>query len=245
MIRHFVSQDLNSSCVRLGERSANYLGRTLRLRAGSNIVLFNGLGIERQATITELRRDQVTLTLGEHQQPMAHSPLSITLVQGLAKGDAMDWIVQKATELGITKIWPATTAYSVVRLNPDRAARRLHHWQGIANSACEQSGRHQPTTIMPIRPLQEILDVLPDGGLKIALQPGCDSPLAGLEEVATNRVTVLLGPEGGLDDSDIALVDRAGFQCRHLGPRILRVETAATTACVLLQAAAGDLASSG
>ena len=245
MIRHFVSQNLQSSCVRLGKRSANYLGRTLRLKAGASVVLFNGEGLERLATITELRRHHVTLALGEHQQPLAHSPLSITLIQGLAKGGAMDWIVQKATELGITQIWPVTTAYGVVRLNADRAARRLDHWQSIANSACEQSGRHRPTTIMPVQTLQQVLDTLPEEGLKIALQPGCDKSLATLKKTRTDSVTVLVGPEGGLDDSDMALAGPAGFQCRHLGPRILRVETAAITACVLLQAAAGDLASSG
>jgi 16S rRNA (uracil1498-N3)-methyltransferase len=148
-IRLFLDRDLTGNVLSLDGREAHYLGRVLRLERGTELVAFNGRGAERQAAVRALTKRGGELDLGARLPPLPPSPLDLTLLQGIAKAEAMDLIVQKATELGVRRIVPAQSAYGVVRLDDERAARRTEHWQRIAQSACEQSGRHEPPLIDP------------------------------------------------------------------------------------------------
>ncbi len=241
LVRHFVSLSLQGARVTLDARSANYLTTTLRLGTGAQVVLFDGAGTERWATITGSSRGKVELELGEAIPVQPPSPLSIHLIQALPKGDAMDMAVQKATELGVARILPVTTEFGVVKLPAERRQRRLVHWQHIARSACEQCGRHFPPQIEPPLSLQECLAGLTTTGLRLVLDPGAVRPLARVAANGHDEMTLLVGPEGGLSDGDLELAVNHGFESYSLGPRILRTETAAMAACTVLQCRGGDL----
>lgn len=176
--------------------------------------------------------------------PLPESPLELSLLQAVAKGEAMDLIVQKAAELGVKSIYPVLTDFGVVRLDDTRAARRTDHWQKIAQSACEQSGRHYPPTINLPRRLADALARVPSEGIRVTLDPSGAETLHGvaLGAGAVSRLSLLVGPEGGLSGSELDQADGAGFRRVSLGPRILRTETAALAACTLAQALWGDLA---
>jgi len=241
LVRHYVNQALQGQQIALDGRSANYLTATLRLSVGAQVVLFNGAGVERWATIAALGRGRVDMELGEATQVQAPSPLTIHLIQALAKGDAMDTAVQKATELGVARILPVTTQYSVVKLSEERRQRRLAHWQNVAYSACEQCGRHYPPLIDALLPLTDCLAGLTVAGPRVLLDPSGHKPLSDLVPGRPGEVTLLIGPEGGLSTTDCAIAAEHGFEAYSLGPRILRTETAAMAACALLQSRAGDL----
>jgi 16S rRNA (uracil1498-N3)-methyltransferase len=156
--RLYIERDLEGSELTLDEREAHYVGRVLRLQPGYRLVVFNGRGVERQASVMALQRRGATLALAATQPPMPESPLALTLVQALPKSDAMDLIVQKATELGVRALVPVHTEFSVVRLDADRSERRLDHWRKIAQGACEQCGRHRPPQIEPAAPRDAALE---------------------------------------------------------------------------------------
>ncbi|HEX5421740.1 MAG TPA: RsmE family RNA methyltransferase, partial [Gammaproteobacteria bacterium] len=160
--------------------------------------------------------------------------------QALAKAEAMDLVVQKATELGVHAIAPVLTDFSVARPDAERAARRVEHWTRIAQSACEQCGRHRPADIRPIAALEACLDELPQDAARLVLDPAADGKLPTLAH-SSAEVFLLIGPEGGFSPSDLGLISANGFQPLRLGPRILRTETASIVACGLLQSQWGDL----
>ena len=145
--RLFVEHELDGDTVTLDEREAHYLGHVLRLKRGDSLVAFNGRGTERVAAIGALQRRGAVLELNAVHTPLPESRLELTLIQALPKSDAMDLVVQKATELGVQTIVPAITEFSVVRLDTERSERRVDHWRKIARSSCEQCGRHRPPTI--------------------------------------------------------------------------------------------------
>lgn len=222
--------------------AANHIARVLRLRPKDTVVLFDGRGGEFEATLAEMQGAKVFADVGEHRPRERESNLDITLLQGIARGDRMDVIVQKATELGVTRIVPVITERSVVKLAPHTAHKKHAHWLAIAIAACEQCGRNRlPQIAQP----QAISDATADdsiaGARRIMLVPGAEKTLAS---VATNAtpMALLIGPEGGLTsvESDIAL--RASFTGCRIGPRILRTETASLAAIAALQAVAGDFA---
>jgi 16S rRNA (uracil1498-N3)-methyltransferase len=236
--RLYIERDLDGSELPLDEREAHYVGHVLRLQPGYRLVVFNGRGIERQASVTTLQRRGATLALAALQPPLPESRLALTLVQALAKSDAMDLIVQKATELGVRTLVPVHTEFSVVRLDAERSERRLDHWRKIAQSACEQCGRHSPPRIEPAAPLADALESLP-AGTRLALEPAAARSLA--EQTPANGLVVAIGPEGGFGAMDSRRLDAAGFERVALGPRVLRAETAALTACAIAQSRWGDL----
>ena len=243
-VRHFVSESLARDRVTLTDRSANYLANTLRLGVGAEVVLFDGKGLERAAKITTVTRGRMELVLGEPIPHQPGSPISIRLIQGLAKGEAMDMAIQKATELGAARITPVTTQYSVVKLPAERAARRLAHWQSVANSACEQCGRHYPPQIDAVQTLTECLDELEplqDSAARFMLDPAATNSLATFGLEPASKVSLLIGPEGGLSERDSAAASAKDFVRVSLGPRILRTETAGMAACAILQSRLGDL----
>lgn len=237
--RLFLERDLGGAALALDEREGHYLGHVLRLKRGDELVVFNGRGTERHARIGVLQRRGGELELLEEVVPQPESSLEITLLQSLAKADAMDLIVQKATELGVRTLVPVQTEFSVVRLDAERSARRLEHWQRIARSACEQSGRHRPPVIVPPRPLADALVSLPPVELKLALDTTSATRLER-DRPPPRNVVFAIGPEGGFGASDLERLTRAGFERIGVGPRILRTETAAIAVCALAQACWGD-----
>jgi 16S rRNA (uracil1498-N3)-methyltransferase len=221
--------------------AANHITRVLRLRSGDALTVFDGSGGEFGARIEEFRKSAVVVSVEDHQTLDRESPLSLTLAQGISRGERMDWIIQKATELGATRIVPVFTKRSVVRLDDKQAERKLQHWRAITVAACEQCGRNRlPDLITPI----DFFDVLPEsftpGATRLLLSPSGDLRIDDLRDIHTG-VTVLIGPEGGLDEVEQEAAIAAGFKAVRMGPRVLRTETAAIAALTILQRDFGDL----
>lgn len=238
--------------VALAGSAASHVTRVLRLRAGDALTLFNGRGGEYAGSIDKSHAGEVAVAVGEQRAVERESPLSLTLAQGVSRGERMDLVVQKATELGVSCIVPLLTERSVVRLDAQQAARKVAHWRGIAIAACEQSGRNRVPELATPQALQEFVSSTGGAdtstsarhasraGARLLLSPGAALRLDDVQPPVT-QVTVLIGPEGGLSESEEELARAAGFTPVRLGPRVLRTETAAIAALALLQRNFGDL----
>jgi 16S rRNA (uracil1498-N3)-methyltransferase len=226
--------------VSLPSAGAYHVLRVLRMREGAPLVVFDGTSGEYRAEITRIDRDAVTVRLIQHTPGAAESPLKITLVQGVSRSERMDWTLQKATELGAAAIAPVLTARSVVRLDDKKAAKKQAHWHGIVIGACEQCGRTRVPSVAAPTTLRNYLANTRKEGLRLVLSPSAPGSLAGLTTLP-NKVELLIGPEGGLDDDELDAARAAGFTPVRLGPRVLRTETAAVVALSVLQALWGDL----
>jgi 16S rRNA (uracil1498-N3)-methyltransferase len=226
--------------VALPEAAAYHVARVLRLRAGAPLVLFDGSGADFRGEIIAVEGDRVRVLVGEHSTGLRESPLAITLVQAVSRGERMDWTLQKATELGVRRIQPVLSARSVVRLDEHQGARKLRHWQAIVAGACEQCGRSVLPEVRAPLELSRFLAESPRDGQRLVLSPSGPASLAGLASAAA-RVELLIGPEGGLEDAELEAALRAGFAPVRLGPRVLRTETAGIVALAVLQALWGDL----
>ncbi|MFT3792616.1 MAG: 16S rRNA (uracil(1498)-N(3))-methyltransferase [Rudaea sp.] len=226
--------------VLLPEQAGEHLARVLRLERGHPLILFNGDGREYDATLAQLAKRAVTAEVARAREVDRESTLDITLAQGIARGEKMDWILQKATELGVARIVPLVTERTEVKLDEERAQRRVAHWRQVVAGACEQSGRARLPEIAVPQRLDRWLGDL-DGGaaLRLALLPEGD---AGLRQFARieNGVLLCVGPEGGFSDNDVAQLRQARFHGLRLGPRVLRTETAGIAAIAALQAWFGD-----
>ncbi len=221
--------------------AANHIARVLRLRAGDALTLFNGNGAEFAATIEELHRDAAMVRIDTERAVSRESPLSLTLAQGISRGERMDWILQKATELGGSRIVPLFTERSVVRLDSRQAERKLQHWRAVAIAACEQCGRNRvPEIALPTDLFEFLRSATQPRTTRLLLSPNA---AASIDEVGadTAGITVLIGPEGGLTDDEQEVALRSGFTPVRMGPRILRTETAAIAALCILQQRLGDL----
>jgi len=238
--RLYIERDLDDSSLELDEAEAHYLGHVLRLTRGARLVVFNGLGVEREASVSSLQRRGATLALHAARLPKPDSPLDLTLIQALPKSDAMDLIVQKATELGVHAVVPVYTEFSVVKLDSERSERRVDHWRKIARSACEQCGRHAPPRIEPPRQLADALATLPASLTRLALDPAAEQSL-GEQAPPGAGLVVAVGPEGGFGPNDWRRLDAAQFARASLGQRVLRAETAALAICAIAQFRWGDL----
>jgi 16S rRNA (uracil1498-N3)-methyltransferase len=226
--------------LELDSERFRYAGRVLRLRAGDEVVLFDGTGGEFTAAITEVSRRAIVLGIGAHRERNVESPVEINLVQGVSRGERMDLVVQKATELGVQRITPVLTERSVVRLHGDRSERRREHWEKVAQSACEQCGRNIVPVIDEPQPFAIWLaSAGASDAQRAVLRPGVEQTLSGLP--ASKRWQLLIGPEGGLAKAELEQATEAGFAPCALGPRVLRTETAAIAALVILQDRFGDL----
>lgn len=224
----------------LPAQAGEHVARVLRLAAGDSLILFNGDGCDYPAVIVALGKREVVVRVTARQPVSTESPLVLTLAQAVARGEKMDLIVQKATELGVSAIVPLLTERSEVKLDADRAARRLAHWQAVIASACEQSGRAVLPSIVAPQPLAAWLDRLDAGALRLALLP--DGSCRPRELAPTpDGALLVVGPEGGLGERDVAALLAHGFRGLQLGPRILRTETAGLAALAALQALHGDL----
>jgi len=241
LTRVYVEEELQSGArILVTGTAANHVMRVLRLRAGDEVTLFNGRGGEFAARLEEFRRDAVHAVVGEGRPGDRESPLPLTLAQGVSRGERMDWILQKSTELGASRIAPVLTERSVVRLDARQAERKRQHWRGIAIAACEQSGRNRLPDVADPVGFHDFIAGCSADSTRLLL-----SPLAGRDlddlEVRASGVTVLIGPEGGLTDLEQETALHAGFTAVRMGPRILRTETAAIAALTILQQKFGDL----
>ncbi len=241
--RLFVSGDLiNGSTLELEGDKARYLGRVLRLRPDDEVRVFNGEGPEHCAIIETVTKSAVTLRIGESYDTDTESALRVHLVQGVSRGERMDFVIQKATELGVKRVTPVLTEYGVVKLDAKRAEKRREHWQGVAQSACEQSGRVRVPLIDAPVPLKNWFGDSPaEVDAQLILRPGAGTSLASISAPNT-KICLLIGPEGGFSDTEYEDADIAGFVPVSLGPRVLRTETAAVAALSVLQSKWGDLA---
>lgn len=233
---------INGAEVLLEGDRARYLGRVLRLRVGDEITVFNGEGPEWAANIDAMTRNSATLRIRDSREAGTESPLKIHLVQGISRGERMDFVVQKATELGVKRITPVLTEYGVVKLDEARRKKRRDHWESVAVSACEQSGRTRPPLIDTPLALRDWFGAKPsEVDAELILRPNASAALAGIA-APTTKVCVLIGPEGGFSATEYEDAAIAGFSAVSLGPRVLRTETAAVAALSVLQTKWGDQA---
>ena len=240
LTRVFVPGPLASGTrLTIAGSAANHITRVLRLRSGDPLTVFDGSGGEFSARLAEFRRDTVLVSVAEHHAVERESPLSLTLLQGVSRGERMDWVIQKATELGATRIVPVLTSRSVVRLDETQAQRKLQHWRGIAIAACEQCGRNRIPEVPAPRDFLAALAPEP-AVTRLLLSPAGERRIEALEGIGAG-ISVLIGPEGGLEDAEQEAALAAGFTAVRLGPRVLRTETAAVAALTIIQGHFGDL----
>ncbi|HET8899787.1 MAG TPA: 16S rRNA (uracil(1498)-N(3))-methyltransferase [Rhodanobacteraceae bacterium] len=226
--------------VELPADAAVHAINVLRLAVGDAITLFNGDGTEYEATLLTATKKQAVAQIDQAHENAAESPQQVCLAQALARGDKMDWIIQKATELGVTRVQPLVTERSEVRLDGARAEKRLAHWQMVAVAASEQCGRARVPQILAAQPLAPWCAALADdGAMRLALLPGATHRLRDLALPPAGAVLVV-GPEGGFGARDQGVLKDAGFVPLGLGPRVLRTETAGLAALAALQALHGD-----
>jgi 16S rRNA (uracil1498-N3)-methyltransferase len=240
--RFFVADRIAAGAeLRLGEDAARYLGRVLRLRAEDTVHVFNGDDGEWLARISRIGKNQVRLVVGEKTRNEAESHLRTHLVQGISRGERMDFVVQKATELGVKRVTPVLTDHGVVKLDPARASKRREHWQRVAAHACEQCGRFRPPLIDAPLPLRDWFGGTRDrDATELILHPNAATSLSRIESPQT-KLCLLTGPEGGFSEREYEDAGVAGFTPVSLGPRILRTETAAVAALSIAQSLWGDL----
>jgi 16S rRNA (uracil1498-N3)-methyltransferase len=223
----------------LNKETHHHLIDVLRLREGDAVCLFNGRGGEFIGELREVNKRQSKIMLQKFLTINNESSLITHLIQGISRGDKMDFTLQKAVELGITHITPAFTEYCNVQLTEERLQKRWQHWQTIVIQACEQSGRQR---IPQVNPPLKLSDCLPkcDAQVRLVLTPHASQQLQNFSN-KPQSVAILVGPEGGLSTFEIQAAEKNGFQPLRLGPRVLRTETAALVALSCIQARWGDL----
>lgn len=241
-LRFYVPFDLSKGdIINAPENTARHIAQVLRLSINDEITLFNGDNCEYSANIVEIKKKTVVLRVTAVERVNRESGISIHLIQAISKGDRMDWVVQKAVELGVTCIQPVTTKRTNVSLSADRFEKKLIHWQGIINSACEQCGRNVLPELLPVVSLESAVSVTHQSPTnKMILNPRSAQRIRDASFDCDSFV-LAVGPEGGFDDAEVELLIQSGFGAYSLGPRILRTETAAISCITLLQALKGDL----
>jgi len=225
----------------LPEHAAAHLSRVLRLAVGDPCVLFNGDGHDYPGRIVTVGKREVRVAIEAAIAVDLESPLHLGLLQGIARGEKMDLILQKATELGVSEVRPLTSQRSEVKLDDSRAGKRLAHWQGVVASACEQCGRAVVPPVSAPDTLARVLAGLPAGGLRLILDPAGELALPTLANEPDTPIWLAVGPEGGWSPRDREQFQASGFRGLRLGPRTLRTETAGLAAIAALQARLGDL----
>ncbi len=236
--RIFTPQELRGDAdFELEPAPSRHLARALRMGVGDTLTLFDGRGGEYPATITAVARNRVAVHTGGCAEGLPESPLRVHLGIAISRGERMDWVVQKSTELGVGAITPLYTARTEVRLDAAREEKKLSHWRQVIASACEQCGRCALPGLHPPTALADWLHAV-EADAKLVLHPrGEEGSGAG----PPGSVALLAGPEGGFADEEVDAAVSAGFSSLRLGPRVLRTETAPLAALAVLQARWGDL----
>ncbi len=223
----------------LSREAANHLTRVLRLRVDDKFILFNGRGGEFAASIVVIHKNEVVAKIEQFTPKDIESQLYLHLGQGISRGEKMDYVIQKATELGVKKISPLITEHCGVKLSTERWNKKLQHWQTVAIAACEQCGRNEIPLITEPMILTSWLNNL-DADLKFICDPGATVSLNSYQE-QVKSVALLIGPESGFTEAEIYLAQQNGCNLLKLGPRILRTETAAIAAMTAMQVHFGDM----
>lgn len=236
--RIFTGQNLLSGeTIQLEESASHHLSKVLRMQPGRELVLFNGAGGEFAATIHEVSKKYVAVSVQEHSIDNRESPLELELAIGISRGERFEWVLQKATELGVTKITPLITERTEVKVSGERVEKMHERWQQILISACEQCQRNLlPQLSAPIQISAWLSQVNAD--LRFVLHHRDSKSLPAEKKPAS--VALLIGPEGGLSEREIAHALEQGFNALTLGPRVLRTETAPVAAISLVQYLWGD-----
>lgn len=238
--RFYEPQSLTENTIITLSDDATQHIRVLRLKVSDSITLFNGEGGQYQATLTDVQKRSCQVKITSYQSTDNESPLHLHLGQVISRGDRMEFVIQKAVELGVNEITPLISERCGVKLNAERMAKKQQQWQKIAIAACEQSGRN----IVPVIHATQTLPQWCEEEInccKLTLHPRAKYSINTLPD-DINHVRLLIGPEGGLSDQEINLTETLAFTETLLGPRILRTETAALTAITALQCRFGDLA---
>ncbi len=243
MPRFYVSQPLApGATVDLPEEVAHHL-HVVRQQAGAALTLFNGEGGQYRATLAEIGKRRASALVESFEDIETEAPYPVTLAQGLPEGSKMDWIVEKAVELGVAAVQPLAAQRSVVRLSGERAEKRQAHWQGVIVAASEQSGRNRLARLHPLADVQPWL-ASPDAGAgpRILLSPRATQSLAAWAKASPPQaVTLLVGPEGGFTPQEEEAAAAAGALPLSMGPRVLRTETAGLAALAILAGAWGAI----
>ncbi|WP_118814155.1 16S rRNA (uracil(1498)-N(3))-methyltransferase [Neisseria lactamica] len=211
----------------------------LRVRPNENITLFDGKGKAHAARLTVLEKRRAEAEILHEETADTESPLNITLIQSISSGERMDFTLQKSVELGVTAIQPVISERCIVRLDGERAAKRLARWQEIVISACEQSGRNTVPPVLPIIGYREALDKMPSESTKLIMSINRARKLGDIHH-PSGAIVFMVGPEGGWTEQEEQQAFDAGFQAVTLGKRILRTETAALAALAAMQTLWGD-----
>jgi len=240
LTRVYVDRELASgSVVELPAATASHLAKVLRVRVGDELTLFSGDGREFLGAVESVRGARVTAAVGNGVSVDRESPFAVTLVQCVPRGDRMDFIVQKATELGVSRIVPVLSRRSVVRLDASQAETKAVHWRAVALNACEQCGRNRLPIVEAPEPLVDYLGASVPTTVRLVLEP--DTSTGAPPEGLDAGVEIAVGPEGGFAPEELDALQIAHFRRVSLGPRILRTETAAIAALTWLQTRYGDM----
>ena len=234
---HTAQRLSSNTSVLLEPEPSRHLARVLRLGIGDALTLFDGYGGEYPSKITAVDKRHVQVLTGAQLHSESESSLAIHLGIAISRGERMDWIAQKCTELGVTALTPLLTEHTGVKLSGERATKKIQHWQQIAISACEQCGRNRPPVIHAPRSLEQWLR-LTVAERKFVLHHRAESVDGG---EAPASIALLVGPEGGLSAGEIQAAEQSGYTALRLGPRVLRTETAPLAALAILQAYWGDM----
>lgn len=239
MPRFYLPENLSvGQTVALPDNIVRHLN-VLRVRPNENITLFNGKGKAHAARLTVLEKRRAGAEILHEETADAESPLNITLIQSISSGERMDFTLQKSVELGVTAIQPVISERCIVRLDGERAAKRLARWQEIVISACEQSGRNTVPPVLPIIGYREALDKMPSESTKLIMSINRARKLGDIRQ-PSGAIVFMVGPEGGWTEQEEQQAFDAGFQAVTLGKRILRTETAPLAAIAAMQTLWGD-----
>lgn len=223
----------------LDNSTSHYLIKVLRMEVGRPLIAFNGDGTEYSATLTKASKRNASILIESEQECDRESPLHTHLAIAISRGERMDWVFQKATELGVTEITPLFTLRTEIKLKGERLQKKMEHWQQVIISSCEQCQRNTLPKLNDAISLEKFLQT-PQTGLKLALHHRSDQPLKS--HPSQQAVTLLIGPEGGLDEVEInQALTQYQYQALSLGPRVLRTETAPIAALTAVQLQWGDL----
>jgi 16S rRNA (uracil1498-N3)-methyltransferase len=239
--RFHVPEAAPGSRVLLPEHTAHHAREVLRLRAGAAVRVFDGSGREFEAALEEVTRQRVLARLGGPVPPRPESPLRVVLALPPLKGDRMELVIQKATELGVAEIWPVVTARTDAAGRPALHGSRQERWERVASGAAEQCGRAVVPAVAPTTTLDALL-ARPVTAPRMLFLAASDAPALVSGGIAPRSVLALIGPAGGWEDAEVTRLAQAGFERKGLGPRTLRSETAAIAAVTCLQVIWGDLA---
>ncbi len=241
--RIYTEQPLSGqSGLELEPAPSAHIARAMRMGPGDALTLFNGLGGEYAAVIAAVSKKTVVVEIGDFRNTELESPLAIHLGIAISRGDRMDWVIQKATELGVSHVSPLVTERTEVKLKGERADKKIQHWRQIGIAACEQCGRNRLPHIEPLHALPDWLAAT-TGETKLVLHHRALRADSTSTEHKPSKISLLIGPEGGLSELEIGLAEQAHFQALRLGPRVMRTETAPLAAIAILQSRWGDMAS--